>query len=86
MFCEYPEKFICDVITKIVWFQDEEEEGSDVFDEVLITEPIHEQIRQALAYMKTKIFTEHIVKVPEQAETRRFFNYTFDACESLECG
>ncbi|MDR1952891.1 MAG: putative DNA binding domain-containing protein [Clostridiales Family XIII bacterium] len=83
MFCEYPEKYINDAVTKIVWFQDEEEEGSDVFDEVLITGPIHVQIRKALDYMETKIFTERIVKVPGQAEARRFFNYPYAAIEEV---
>ncbi|GHU63464.1 hypothetical protein AGMMS49983_06970 [Clostridia bacterium] len=83
MFCEYPERFIRDAVTKIVWFQDEDEEGADIFDEVLITGPIQVQIRQALDYMKIKIFTERIVKITGQAEARRFFNYPYDALEEV---
>lgn len=43
--------------------------------------PIHQQLRDALQYIKNVIITEKVVKHPDRAEADRFFNFPYAAVE-----
>lgn len=43
--------------------------------------PIHQQLREALQFIKNTIITQKVVKYPDRAEADRFFNYPFAAVE-----
>ena len=43
--------------------------------------PIHQQLRDALQYIRNTIITEKVVKYPDRPEADRFFNYPLAAIE-----
>ena len=43
--------------------------------------PIHQQLREALQYIRNTIITEKVVKYPNRPEADRFFNYPLAAIE-----
>ena len=43
--------------------------------------PIWKQIKAALDFIKTNIIIEKVVKIENQEEAKRFYNYTFNAIE-----
>ncbi len=43
--------------------------------------PIHQQLREALQFIKNTIITQKVVKYPDRAEADRFFNYPYAALE-----
>ena len=43
--------------------------------------PLHQQLREALLFIKNSIIQEQIIKVDGVAEARRFFNIPFAAVE-----
>lgn len=43
--------------------------------------PLHQQLREALQYIKNSILQEQVVKVDGVAEARRYFNYPYAAVE-----
>ena len=43
--------------------------------------PLHQQLREALLYIQNSILQEKVVKFPDVAEAKRFFNYPFAAIE-----
>ncbi|NCN69321.1 MAG: hypothetical protein GW904_06275, partial [Candidatus Altiarchaeum hamiconexum] len=51
--------------------------GGDKMSEKIFQGPIHQQIKDALNYIKNVILKEHIRKVPDQAESIRFYNYPY---------
>jgi ATP-dependent DNA helicase RecG len=53
----------------------------DSFTEKVFKGPIHQQLRKALAYIKSSVVEEHIQKVEGQAEAIRFYNYPYQAIE-----
>ena len=80
MFCEYPQKFIPYAQIELIHFHSPSAEAGD-FTEKIFTGPIHEQVRDALKYIKTMILEEKVVKLPDRAEALRFFNYPYEALE-----
>ena len=54
--------------------------GNDIIEQTF-KGPIHQQLRDALQYIRNTIITEKIVKHPDRAEADRFFNYPFAAVE-----
>ena len=82
MFNDNPQKFIPMSQIELVHF--EETSGDDVFIEKIFTGPIHEQIRNILKYIKNSIIKEKVIKVADQAEAIRVFNYPYAAIEELE--
>ena len=81
MFSERPDLLISGAKIDLVQFNDVEAEASDDFIEKSFTGPIWKQVRDALDYIKTNIIVEKIVKVQNQAEVERYFNYPFNALE-----
>ena len=45
------------------------------------TGPIWKQVKDALDYIKTNIIEEKVVKIANQAEAERFYNYPYNALE-----
>lgn len=54
--------------------------GNDIIEKTF-KEPIHQQLRDALQYIKNVIITEKVVKHPDRAEADRFFNFPYAAVE-----
>lgn len=54
--------------------------GNDIIEQTF-KGPIHQQLRDALQYIRNTIITEKVVKYPDRAEADRFFNYPFAAVE-----
>jgi ATP-dependent DNA helicase RecG len=62
----------------LVWHRDE---VGDNFTEHYFKGPLHKQLRDALSFIKTNIIHEHVIKVPNQAEALRFYNFPYEAVE-----
>lgn len=50
--------------------------GNDIIEKTF-KGPIHQQLRDALQYIKNVIITEKVVKHPDRAEADRFFNFPY---------
>ncbi|MFQ9514381.1 MAG: ATP-binding protein [Eubacterium sp.] len=74
-----PDKFF--PYTQIDVVQFPEGLGGDDIIENTFKGPIHQQLRDALRFIKNTIVTEKIVKHPDRAEADRFFNYPYAAIE-----
>lgn len=81
MFSDHPEKFISGAQIDLIKFNSAEAEASDGFTEKTFTGPIHKQVRDALDYIKTNVIEEQVVKISNQAEAERYFNYPYNALE-----
>lgn len=55
--------------------------GGDKIIEKTFKGPLHQQLRDALQYLKNSVIKEKVVKYPDRAEADRFFNYPFAALE-----
>ena len=77
-FSENPEKFFPYTRIEIVHFFDE---IGDRFTEQIFTGSIPQQLKAALLYIKNQVIKEMVVKVPDQAEAIRFYNYPYGALE-----
>lgn len=55
--------------------------GGDSIIEKTFKGPIHQQLREALQYIRNTVIVEKVVKHPDRAEADRFFNYPFAAIE-----
>lgn len=54
--------------------------GNDIIENTF-KGPIHQQLRDALQFIKNTIISEKVVKYPDRAEADRFFNYPYAAIE-----
>ena len=77
-FSRKPEIFFNRTWIEVVWHKDD---VGDNFTEHYFKGALHNQLRDALSFIKTNIIHEHVVKVPNQAEALRFYNYPFEAVE-----
>lgn len=78
MFNDSPEKFFSCAQIDLVEFKND---VGDRYTEKIFTGPIHHQLRSALIYIKNNLIAEKVEKVPGIAESRRFYNYPFEAIE-----
>jgi len=77
-FSKAPEQFFPRAWIELVWHRD----GSGKnYKEYYFKGPLHNQLRDALSFLKTNIIGEHVVKRPDKAEADRFYNYPYDAVE-----
>jgi ATP-dependent DNA helicase RecG len=53
----------------------------DDYSEKIFTSPIHQQLKDALEYLKSSVLKEEIRKLPGKAKSQRFFNYPYEAIE-----
>lgn len=81
MFSERPDKLIPGAQINLVKFNAEEAEASKDFIEKTFTGPIWIQVRDALAYIESTLIEEKVVKIRNQAESERYFNYPYNALE-----
>ena len=79
-FCDNPELFIPCAHIEIVKFGDD---VSSVFEEKVLSGPIHVQLRQALDYLKGQVLIQKITKVDGQAEAVKAWNYPYEALEEV---
>lgn len=77
-FSNNPEKFFPYARIEIVHFLDD---IGDRFVEQIFSGSLFEQLKSALLYLKNQVIKEMVIKVPEQAESIRFFNYPYEAIE-----
>lgn len=54
--------------------------GNDIIENIF-KGPIHQQLRNALQFIRNTIITEKVIKYPDRAEADRFFNYPYAAIE-----
>ena len=74
-----PEKFFPYTQIDVVQFP-EGLGGNDIIEKTF-KGPIHQQLREALLYIKNMIITEKVVKHPDREDADRFFNYPYAAVE-----
>ncbi len=74
-----PDKFFPYTQIDIVQFP--EGLGGDHIIENTFKGPIHQQLREALQFIKNSIITQKIVKYSDRAEADRYFNYPYAAVE-----
>ena len=77
-FSNRPENFFPYTRIEIVHFLDD---IGDRFVEQIFSGSLFEQLKSALLYFKNQVIREMVIKVPEQAEAIRFFNYPYEALE-----
>ena len=74
-----PEKFFPYAQIDVVQFPDDL--GGDQIIEKTFKGPLHQQLREALQYIRNSVLTERVQKLPDVAEANRFFNYPYVAIE-----
>lgn len=78
-----PQKFFPYAQIDVVQFPDDL--GGDKIIEKTFKGPLHQQLRDALLYIRNNIITEHVIKHPDRAEADRFFNYPYASVEESLC-
>lgn len=77
-FNDNPTKFFPGAGIDFVEFRNE---VGDSYRERLFHGPIHQQLRDALSYIKNILVVESVKKIPGKAEAIRYYNYPFEAIE-----
>lgn len=80
MFNDHPEEFFPYTQIDIVNIPDPTGEG---MEERSFIGPIDEQLRSSLNYIKNNVIAEKVFKIPEEAESKRIKNYSFEAIEEF---
>jgi ATP-dependent DNA helicase RecG len=78
LFNEKPEKYFRGAKIEVIEYIDE---VGDNFTEKSFVGPIHQQLRDALQYIKNIVIKERVKKISGQAEAIRFYNYPYEAIE-----
>ncbi len=78
-FNDEPHQFFPYAQIDVVYFPDDE--GGNIIQERIFKGPLDHQLRSALRYIRDSFITERILKIPGQAEARRFYNYPYEAIE-----
>lgn len=78
-----PQRFFPYAQIDVVQFPDDL--GGDKIIEKTFKGPLHQQLRDALLYIRNTIITEQVIKHPDRAEADRFFNYPYAAVEESLC-
>lgn len=81
MYAERPDKLIPGAQINLIKFNTKEAEASKDFIEKTFTGPIWKQVRDVLDYIKTNVIEEKVVKIKNQAEAERYYNYPYNALE-----
>ena len=81
-FSDNAEKYIPYARIEIVRFLDD---VGDRFEEKILHGPIYLQLKEALDYIKSQVVVEKVIKVHNQAEAIRVYNYPYDALEEILC-
>lgn len=78
-FADDPERFFPYAHIDIVELPDGES-GNRIFERSFAG-PLHQQLRDALRYLRNNVIQETVLKIPGQAEAVRFFNFPYEALE-----
>ena len=78
MFSDDPERFFRNTHIEVVSMPDP---SGELMEETVFRGPLDDQIRNALRYIGSVFIKERVVKLPDQAESLRFFNYPYKAVE-----
>jgi len=62
-----------------------EDLGGNQIIEKTFKGPLHQQLREALQYIRNSVIQEQIIKLPDRAEADHFFNYPYAAIEESLC-
>lgn len=82
MFSNKMERFFpCSRVDIVIYPKGKDNDPSNLIEIPPITGPVHMMIRSTMEYLKTNIIREQIVKLPDQAEAKKFFNYPYQALE-----
>lgn len=82
MFCDHPEKFFPVTQAEIVIFPEGSEENPDLMVEMpKIVGPIPTIIKETLAYLKSNVIKQKIIKAKDKAESDKITNYPYQAFE-----
>ena len=74
-----PHRFFPYAQIDVVQFPDDL--GGDQIIEKTFKGPLHQQLREALQYIRNMVITERVEKLPDVAEAKRYFNYPYAALE-----
>lgn len=80
MFSHNPEKYFKYAHIKVVYRSSETDNNRN---EKAFHGPIHHQLEQALMYLNNNCIEEVVMKVSDQAEAVRFYNYPFEAIKEV---
>ena len=78
-FSMQPEKYIPYARIDVVQFPDGA--GGDEIIERIFRGPLHQQLRDALLFIRNNVLEERVFKRPDRAEADRFFNWPYVAIE-----
>ena len=78
-----PDRFFPYAQIDVVQFP--EDLGGDQIIEKTFKGPLHQQLREALQYIRNSVIQEQVIKFPDRAEAERFFNYPYAAIEESLC-
>lgn len=78
-----PHKYFPYAQIDVVQFPDDL--GGDRIIEKTFKGPLHQQLRDALQYIRNAVIAEKVVKQADVAEAKRYFNYPFAAIEEALC-
>lgn len=81
MFSEHPEKFFPYSQSEIVIFPKGRVNEPDNFSETILHGSVPQLINNTLSYLKSNIIREFVVKLPDRAESLRYYNYPIPALE-----
>ena len=81
MFSEHPEKFFPYSQSEIVIFPKGRINEPDNFSETILHGSVPQLISNTLSYLKSNIIREFVVKLPDRAESLRYYNYPMSALE-----
>lgn len=79
-FNENPDHFFDRARIEIVLHKDDSGRN---FIEKVFNGPVHNQLRNALNFIKTMVIQEKVNKVKDKAEALRFYNYPYEAIEEV---
>jgi ATP-dependent DNA helicase RecG len=78
-----PDRFFPYAQIDVVQFP--EDLGGNQIIEKTFKGPLHQQLREALQYIRNSVIQERVIKLPDRAEADRFFNYPYAAIEESLC-
>lgn len=82
MFCEKPDLFFPYTQVDVVFFPNgREHDPNNIIEAPTIKGPVPYMISATLDYLRNNIIKEHIEKLPNQQEPRKYFNYPYAALE-----
>ena len=81
-FAKEPQKVFPSAKIEIVIFDDE---AGLSFTEQIFSGNLYEQLSNALSFLKNQVVSEKIIKIENQAEAKRFYNYPYRALEEALC-